>query len=67
MKKMNIKEKIKASGFYQWQVAEAMNVNEWTFMRWMRRPEKLSREKIDLINAALEQLKKEKEVGRYEK
>lgn len=62
MKKKNIKEKIKASGFYQYQVAEAMNppLNEWTFMRWLRHPEKLSREQIDLINAALLKLKKER-------
>ena len=31
-----IKEIIRASGFYQWQIAECMNVSEYWFSKQMR-------------------------------
>lgn len=55
---MNIKEKIKESGVCQWEIAEALNVSEFTFSRWLRRPEKLEESKIKSINNALNNLKK---------
>lgn len=57
--KMNVKEKIKKHGLNQWEIAEKINVSEFTFSRWMRRPENLSQEKILKINKALEELTEE--------
>jgi DNA-binding LacI/PurR family transcriptional regulator len=59
---MNIKEKISRSGLYQWEIAEKINVSEFTFSRWMRRPENLSQEKLNDINKAIEELKIERKV-----
>lgn len=59
---MNIKEKIRKSGINQWEIAEKVNVSEFTFSRWMRRPENLSQEKLNDINKAIEELKIERNV-----
>lgn len=59
---MNIKEKIRKSGINQWEIAEKVNVSEFTFSRWMRRPENLSQEKLNDINKAIEELKIERKV-----
>ena len=62
MSKLNIKEKIRKSGINQWEIAEKVNVSEFTFSRWMRRPENLSQEKLNDINKAIEELKIERNV-----
>ena len=54
---MDIKEKVRNCGFNQWEVAEALNVSEWTLSRWLRRPEKLSEEIVNTINNAIISLK----------
>ncbi len=38
---MNIKEKIRASGFCQWEVAEVMRISEFTLSRYLRRPSRM--------------------------
>lgn len=55
---MNIKEKIREGNFRQWEIAEKIGVNEFTFSRWLRRPDKLSNDKTKLIEAAIEELKR---------
>lgn len=57
---MYIKEKIKSSDVTQWEVAEKLNMSEFTLSRWLRRPEKLPREKIDKIEAAMLEIKEER-------
>ncbi len=59
---MDIKKKIKNYGLNQWEIAEKINVSEFTFSRWMRRPENLSQEKLNDINKAIEELKIERKV-----
>lgn len=59
---MNIKDKIRANNLNQWEIAEKINVSEFTFSRWMRRPENLSQEKLNEINKAIEELKVERKV-----
>lgn len=59
---MDIKDRIRKSGFRQWEIAEKLNINEFVFSRLLRRPEKLSKDKIDLINKAIEELKIERNV-----
>jgi len=60
---MNIKDKIKNYGLNQWEIAEKINISEFTFSRWMRRPERLSKDKIDTIDKAIEEIKKNRKVG----
>lgn len=38
---MNIKEKISASGYRQWEVAEVMKISEFTLSRYLRRPNRM--------------------------
>lgn len=38
---MNIKEKILASGYRQWEVAEVMKISEFTLSRYLRRPNQM--------------------------
>lgn len=56
---MNIKEKIKSSGFKQWEIAEVMGISEFTLSRYLRRPEKLAEITTNQINKAIERLEKE--------
>ena len=55
---MNIKKKIKESNLKQWQIAEAMGISEFTLSRWLRRPEKLDKDKKEKIEAAIRNIKK---------
>jgi len=55
---MNIKEKIANSKVRQWEIAEKIGVNEFTLSRYLRRPNKLSKEKLQQIIEALEKLEK---------
>jgi hypothetical protein len=50
-----LKEKIKSSGLYQWQVAVAVGVTEMTLIRWFRTP--MTEKQAERVNAAIEQLK----------
>lgn len=56
---MNIKEKIQNNGLTQWEVAEEIGVSEFTFSRWLRRPENINREKTEQIEKAIKRLKEE--------
>ena len=48
----DIKEKIKAAGLYQYQVADICGVSETTLVRWLRY--ELSPEKKEMIMKAIE-------------
>ena len=53
---MNIKEKIKASGYRQWEVAEVMKISEFTLSRDLRRPDRMDPNLEVKIEAALNEL-----------
>ena len=53
---MNIKEKIRASGFCQWEVAEVMRISEFTLSRYLRRPSRIDPKLEVKIEAALNEL-----------
>jgi DNA-binding LacI/PurR family transcriptional regulator len=55
---MEIKDQIRQSGLKQWEIAEHIGISEFTFCRWMRRPEKLSADIKQKIETAIESLKK---------
>jgi len=57
---MNIKDAIKASDLCQWEVAEQLNMSEFTLSRWLRRPEKLDRDIVLKIEKAINKLKKDR-------
>lgn len=57
---MNIKERIRQSGVYQWEVAERIGIGEVTLVKWLRRPEKLDPERLAKIERALEELLRER-------
>ncbi len=61
---MNVKKRIKESGVYQWQVAEALGVNECTMCRWLRRPENLEKAVIEKIDAAITKIAVQRGGGR---
>mgnify|MGYP000029590024 FL=1 len=50
-----LKQKIKESNLYQWQVANAVGVSEMTLIRWLRTP--ITKEHAEQVNAAIEFLK----------
>jgi len=60
---MNIKERIKIAGLNQWEIAEKIKISEFTFSRWMRRPENLSQEKLTEINKAILEIQEERKVS----
>lgn len=55
---MNAKEIIQKNGLRQWEVAEALNMSEFTLSRWLRRPEKLDKDVVNKIERAVRDLKK---------
>lgn len=57
MNVLDIKEKINNSGFHQWEVAEKLNVSEFTLSRWLRRPGNLCDAKVNNIEKAINELK----------
>ena len=57
---MNVKQRIRKSGVRQWQIAEQIGITEFTFSRWLRRPEKLKPAVVKKIEAAIEKLQVEK-------
>lgn len=50
---MNLKTWIRKQGVRQWMVAEAIGVTEWTFSRWLRRPERLEKAVVEKIQEAV--------------
>lgn len=56
---MNIKEKIRQSGIRQWEVAEKMEISEFTLSRYLRRPERVPAALVKKIEAALSEIKNE--------
>ena len=57
---MDVKQKIRASGVFQWQVAEAIGIGEATLCRWLRRPEKLEKAVVKKIEAAIKKVQQER-------
>ena len=52
----DVRQKIKAAGLFQWQVAKACGISEVTLIRWLR--DELSKERREAIFAAIEALSK---------
>lgn len=52
-----IKDRIKAAGVKQWQVAKECGVSEWTFVRWLR--DELTEERRNAIFKAIDSLSRE--------
>ena len=53
-----IRQRIKAAGLKQWQVAKKCGVTEYTFIRWLR--DELTPERKESICQAIEALKTER-------
>lgn len=58
---MNIKEKIRASGYRQWEVAEVMQISEFTLSRYLRRPDRMDPAIEARIEKAINELKRQEE------
>jgi hypothetical protein len=54
MSNQDIKIKIVASGLMKWQIADAINIADTTFSKWLRKP--LSEEREKLVLDAIEKL-----------
>lgn len=54
---MDIRKKIKESGFTYWLVADRLGIADTTFSRWLRK--ELPKEKKEMILNAVEELKLE--------
>lgn len=50
----DIKRKIKQSRLFQYEVAAALSISEYTFCKWLRRP--LNEERKQLVEKAIESL-----------
>ena len=57
---MNVKDRIKEEGLFQYEVAEHMKLSEFTLSRYLRRPNNLDHKLISRINTAIDAAKKEK-------
>lgn len=49
-----IRQAIKAAGLKQWQVAKAIGVSEYSFIRWLR--DELPEERRKIVYRAIEEL-----------
>ena len=58
MANQDIREEIKKSGFFKWQIAEQMGICEMSLIRWLR--VELPEEKKDRIRQAIKELKEGK-------
>jgi predicted transcriptional regulator len=58
---LNIKEKIIASGYRQWEVAEVMQISEFTLSRYLRRPDRMDPAIETRIEKAINELKRQEE------
>jgi len=56
---MNIKQKIRHSLIPQWKIAHEIGISEPTMVRWLRMPEELDKDKVQMIEKALQKLQKE--------
>ena len=59
------KERIRAAGVYQWEIAEALGITEFTMVRWLRRPESLTRRKYRELKA-IREITAQKAMGKLE-
>lgn len=59
MNAVEIREKIKMAGLFQYQVAYEIGINEVTFIRWLREP--ITADRATAIRAAINKLTKSKE------
>lgn len=57
MANTEIREEIKESGFFKWQIAAQIGITEMSLIRWLRL--ELPEEKKKLIRNAIAQLKEE--------
>lgn len=55
----NIRKQIKELGLYQWQLADAVGVSNYSFTIWMRH--EMTGERFARVQAALDELKKQQE------
>ena len=55
----NIRKQIKDLGLYQWQLADAVGVSNYSFTIWMRH--EMTGERLARVQAALDKLKKQQE------
>lgn len=55
----NIRKQIKGLGLYQWQLADAVGVSNYSFTIWMRY--EMTGERLARVQAALDELKKQQE------
>ena len=54
-----LRSEIKSSGFYQYQVADALGISEQTLIRWLRY--ELPQDKLERVRAAIAALRMEGE------
>ncbi len=54
-----LRDEMKKAGLHQWEVANRLSISEGTLIRWMR--EELPEEKRAMVQAAIDDLRKEKE------
>lgn len=60
---MDIKKVIFENSLKQWEIAELITVSEFTLSRWLRRPEKLTAEQRQRIEAAIQKLIEARQVN----
>lgn len=60
MANKTIREAIRNSGFYQWQIADEMGISDITLSRWLRK--ELPQDKQREVFEAIDRLRKAKEV-----
>ncbi len=58
MANTDIRRQIAEAGLKQWEVADAIGVNEATLCVWLRKP--LANERLERVRAAIEKLKRER-------
>lgn len=53
---MDIKKTIEVNKLKQWEIADIMGISEFTLSRWLRKPHDLTKDKLQIIEAAIKQL-----------
>ena len=64
MANIEIRKQIKEAGLKHWEVADVVGVSDSTLCVWLRKP--LTGERLKRVNAAIEELKREKEMVQAE-
>ena len=54
-----IRQKMHESGVYQWQVAKAIGISEYTLCKWLR--EELQGERLKQVSEAIERVRRDKD------